>query len=73
MRWPSQFHPVRPRLLDALRDHDHQRLVANLGADLPVGIVALPLTMALAMRWRWRSPRVSSPSKPSSPRSALCC
>ena len=49
MRWPGQFQPFRPRLLDALRGDDRQRLVANLGAGLTVGIVALPLAMAFAI------------------------
>ena len=49
MRLPSQFHPFRPRLLDALRGYDRQRLVADLGAGLTVGIVALPLAMAFAI------------------------
>jgi SulP family sulfate permease len=39
----------RPRILDALRGHDRQRLVADIGAGLTVGVVALPLAMAFAI------------------------
>ncbi|MFZ5542919.1 MAG: SulP family inorganic anion transporter [Pseudomonadota bacterium] len=45
----SQLHPFRPRLLDALRGYDRQRLVADIGAGLTVGVVALPLAMAFAI------------------------
>ena len=49
MRLPSQFHPFRPRLLDALRGYDRRCFGADLGAGLTVGIVALPLAMAFAI------------------------
>jgi SulP family sulfate permease len=39
----------RPRLLDALKGYDLQRLVADIGAGLTVGVVALPLAMAFAI------------------------
>ena len=47
--FPSQFHPFRPRLADALRGYDRQRLLADVGAGLTVGVVALPLAMAFAI------------------------
>jgi sulfate permease, SulP family len=46
---PSQFHPFRPRLADALRGYDRPRFLADLGAGLTVGVVALPLAMAFAI------------------------
>ncbi|WP_309625043.1 SulP family inorganic anion transporter, partial [Methylibium sp.] len=45
----SRLHPFRPRLFDALRGYDRQRLVADIGAGLTVGVVALPLAMAFAI------------------------
>jgi sulfate permease, SulP family len=39
----------RPRLLDALRGYDRQRALADIGAGLTVGVVALPLAMAFAV------------------------
>ena len=42
-------HRFRPRLLDALRGYDRRRFVADLGAGLTVGVVALPLAMAFAI------------------------
>jgi SulP family sulfate permease len=47
--WAARLHPFRPRLLDALRDYDRPRLLADLGAGATVGIVALPLAMAFAI------------------------
>ena len=44
-----RLHPFRPRLLDALRGYDRHRLVADVGAGVTVGIVALPLAMAFAI------------------------
>ncbi len=44
-----RLHPFRPRLLDALGGYDRRRLVADLGAGLTVGVVALPLAMAFAI------------------------
>ncbi|OYV00715.1 MAG: sodium-independent anion transporter [Burkholderiales bacterium PBB5] len=44
-----QLHPFRPRLLDSLSGYDRHRLVADLGAGLTVGVVALPLAMAFAI------------------------
>ena len=46
---PSQLHPFRPRLLDALQGYDKQRFLTDLGAGLTVGIVALPLALAFAI------------------------
>ncbi|MGY4830083.1 SulP family inorganic anion transporter [Sphaerotilaceae bacterium SBD11-9] len=39
----------RPRLIDSLTGYDRHRFVADLGAGLTVGIVALPLAMAFAI------------------------
>jgi len=44
-----QLHPFRPRLLDALHGYDRARFVADLGAGVTVGVVALPLAMAFAI------------------------
>jgi len=49
MRFPLPIHRFRPRLLDALAGYNRQRLGADLGAGLTVGIVALPLAMAFAI------------------------
>jgi SulP family sulfate permease len=46
---PSQLHAFRPRLLDALKDYNRQRLLADLGAGITVGIVALPLALAFGI------------------------
>ena len=45
----SRFHPFRPRLLDAVHGYSRSQLVADVGAGLTVGIVALPLAMAFAI------------------------
>ena len=47
--FPSQLHPFRPRLVDALRGYDRRRALADIGAGITVGIVALPLAMAFAI------------------------
>ena len=44
-----KLHHFRPRLLDALRGYGRAALMADLGAGLTVGIVALPLAMAFAI------------------------
>jgi len=44
-----RVHVFRPRLLDALRGYDRRRFVADLGAGLTVGVVALPLAMAFGI------------------------
>ncbi|MES2098759.1 MAG: SulP family inorganic anion transporter [Pseudomonadota bacterium] len=51
MALPSfqQLHPFRPRLVDALRGYNGTRFVADLGAGITVGVVALPLAMAFAI------------------------
>ena len=41
--------PFRPRLLDDLEGYNRGRFMADLGAGLTVGIVALPLAMAFAI------------------------
>jgi SulP family sulfate permease len=46
---PVHLHPFRPRLLDALRGYDRARFIADVGAGITVGIVALPLAMAFAI------------------------
>jgi sulfate permease, SulP family len=46
---PLPLHPFRPRLLDSLAGYDRHRLIADVGAGLTVGVVALPLAMAFAI------------------------
>ena len=46
---PSQLHPFRPRLLNALKGYGRQHLVADLGAGFTVGVVALPLALAFGI------------------------
>ena len=41
--------PFRPRFLDVLRSYSRSRWLADLGAGITVGIVALPLAMAFAI------------------------
>ncbi|MBL8343057.1 MAG: sodium-independent anion transporter, partial [Rubrivivax sp.] len=43
------LHPFRPRLGAALAGYGRQRFLADLGAGLTVGVVALPLAMAFAI------------------------
>lgn len=43
------LHPFRPRSLALLKGHSRAGLIADLGAGLTVGIVALPLAMAFAI------------------------
>jgi SulP family sulfate permease len=43
------LHRFQPRLIQSLRSYSRQQLVADLGAGLTVGIVALPLAMAFAI------------------------
>lgn len=43
---PFAFHP---RIIDALRGYNRQRCLADVGAGVTVGIVALPLAMAFAI------------------------
>jgi len=45
----TRLHRFRPRLLDALTGYDRQRALADIGAGITVGIVALPLAMAFAI------------------------
>src|SRR6218665_2838916 len=46
MSFSLAFHP---RLLDTLRSYDRSRWLADVGAGVTVGIVALPLAMAFAI------------------------
>jgi SulP family sulfate permease len=41
--------PFRPKLIDALKNYSGQTFFSDLGAGLIVGIVALPLSLALAI------------------------
>jgi len=43
------LHPFRPRLLDAVKGYDRRRALADVGAGVTVGVVALPLAMAFAI------------------------
>ncbi|MBP6902606.1 MAG: STAS domain-containing protein [Burkholderiaceae bacterium] len=43
------LQPFRPRLISALAGYHRGRFVADLGAGITVGIVALPLAMAFAI------------------------
>jgi len=45
----QQLHRFRPRLADALQGYDRGRFIADLGAGITVGVVALPLAMAFAI------------------------
>ena len=45
----DRLHPFRPRLLETLKDYDRQRFLADLGAGITVGIVALPLALAFGI------------------------
>jgi len=50
MSAPSlRLHRFRPRLLDALQGYTRARLLADVGAGVTVGVVALPLAMAFAI------------------------
>jgi SulP family sulfate permease len=46
MNFPISF---RPKLVDSLKDYSAQKFYADLAAGVTVGIVALPLAMALAI------------------------
>ena len=43
------LHRFRPRLIDALVDYDRSRALADVGAGITVGVVALPLALAFAI------------------------
>ena len=49
MLLPVHVHRFRPRLLDTLQGYNSQRFLADLGAGITVGIVALPLALAFAI------------------------
>jgi SulP family sulfate permease len=49
MPLPITLHRFRPRLVDALAGYDRPKFLADLGAGVTVGIVALPLAMAFAI------------------------
>ena len=44
-----QLHAFRPRIVDALRGYGQSRALADVGAGVTVGVVALPLAMAFAI------------------------
>lgn len=44
-----RVHPFRPRLSDTLPGYGRPQLLADIGAGITVGIVALPLAMAFAI------------------------
>jgi SulP family sulfate permease len=46
---PTRLHRFRPRLLDTLKGYDRPALLADVGAGVTVGVVALPLAMAFAI------------------------
>jgi SulP family sulfate permease len=46
---PVALHPFRPRLLECLKDYDRNKLAADVGAGITVGVIALPLAMAFAI------------------------
>ena len=48
-RWAPALHHFRPRLLDTLAGYDRKHFLADAGAGVTVGIVALPLAMAFAI------------------------
>ena len=49
MLLPARVHRFHPRLLDTLQGYNQQRFLADLGAGITVGIVALPLALAFAI------------------------
>jgi len=49
MSLPAHIHRFHPRLLDTLQGYNRQRFLADLGAGITVGIVALPLALAFAI------------------------
>ncbi len=44
-----RLHPFRPRMVDAVKGYNRERFIADLGAGITVGIVALPLALAFAI------------------------
>ncbi len=48
-RFVALLHPFRPRLLQAMAGYSRGQFLADLGAGITVGIVALPLAMAFAI------------------------
>ena len=44
-----RVHRFRPRLFDAVAGYDRRHFLADLGAGLTVGVVALPLAMAFGI------------------------
>jgi sulfate permease, SulP family len=45
----QRLHKFRPRILDATAGYNRSRLLADVGAGITVGMVALPLAMAFAI------------------------
>jgi SulP family sulfate permease len=45
----SRLHRFRPRLLDAVKGYRREQALADIGAGITVGVVALPLAMAFAI------------------------
>ena len=43
------LHAFRPRLLETLKGYDRHAFVADVGAGITVGVIALPLAMAFAI------------------------
>ena len=49
MPFSLRLHRFRPRLVDSLLTYDRRSALADVGAGITVGIVALPLAMAFAI------------------------
>jgi len=49
LKFGDRLHRFHPRLLDTLPGYNRQRALADVGAGLTVGVVALPLAMAFAI------------------------
>lgn len=48
-RFGLELARFRPRLVDSLQGYDRPRFLADLGAGVTVGVIALPLAMAFAI------------------------
>ena len=49
LKFGDRLHRFHPRLLDTLPGYNRQQALADVGAGLTVGVVALPLAMAFAI------------------------